>query len=50
VSVAEHYTYRVAWSAEDESFVGTVAELPSLSWLAENAPTPSRASSTWSRM
>jgi predicted HicB family RNase H-like nuclease len=35
VSVAEHYTYRVAWSAEDESFVGTVAELPSLSWLAE---------------
>lgn len=35
MSVAEHYTYRVAWSAEDESFVGTVAELPSLSWLAE---------------
>jgi predicted HicB family RNase H-like nuclease len=35
VTVAEHYTYRVAWSAEDGSFVGTVAELPSLSWLAE---------------
>jgi predicted HicB family RNase H-like nuclease len=35
VNVAEHYTYRVAWSAEDGSFVGTVAELPSLSWLAE---------------
>lgn len=29
----EHYTYRVRWSAEDEEFVGTVAELPSLSWL-----------------
>jgi predicted HicB family RNase H-like nuclease len=35
MTVAEHYTYRVAWSAEDGSFVGTVAELPSLSWLAE---------------
>jgi predicted HicB family RNase H-like nuclease len=35
VSVAEHYTYRVAWSAEDESFAGTVAELLSLSWVAE---------------
>ena len=34
MSTAEHYTYRVAWSAEDRSFVGTVAELPSLSWLA----------------
>lgn len=29
----EHYTYRVRWSAEDQEFVGTVAELPSLSWL-----------------
>lgn len=29
----EHYTYRVSWSAEDGEFVGTVAELPSLSWL-----------------
>ena len=35
MNVAEHYTYRVAWSAEDGSFVGTAAELPSLSWLAE---------------
>ncbi|MDJ1372357.1 type II toxin-antitoxin system HicB family antitoxin [Gulosibacter molinativorax] len=33
---ADHYTYRVRWSAEDQEFVGTVAELPSLSWLAEN--------------
>lgn len=29
-----HYTYRVAWSREDDEFVATVAEFPSLSWLA----------------
>ena len=29
-----HYTYRVAWSPEDDGFVATVAEFPSLSWLA----------------
>lgn len=29
-----HYTYRVAWSAEDEEFVATCLEFPSLSWLA----------------
>lgn len=29
-----HYTYRVSWSAEDEEFVATCLELPSLSWLA----------------
>lgn len=34
MTVAEHYTYRVRWSAEDESYLATVAELPSLSWLA----------------
>jgi predicted HicB family RNase H-like nuclease len=28
------YTYRVTWSAEDEEFVATCLELPSLSWLA----------------
>lgn len=28
-----HYTYRVTWSADDQEFVGLVAELPSLSWL-----------------
>ena len=33
MSAAAHYTYRVSWSAEDDSYVGTVAELPSLSWL-----------------
>lgn len=31
---ANHYTYRVHWSPEDQEFVGTVAEFPSLSWLA----------------
>jgi len=29
-----HYTYRVAWSAQDGEHVATVVELPSLSWLA----------------
>ncbi len=37
---ATHYTYRVAWSAEDREHVATVAEFPSLSWLA---PTPVEA-------
>ena len=32
---ADHYTYRVRWSVEDEAYVGTVAELPSLSWIAD---------------
>jgi predicted HicB family RNase H-like nuclease len=31
-----HYTYRVTWSASDQEFVGLVAELPSLSWLARD--------------
>lgn len=35
-----HYTYRIAWSAEDSEHVATVAEFPSLSWLA---PTPEEA-------
>ncbi|MEU7711463.1 type II toxin-antitoxin system HicB family antitoxin [Micromonospora chalcea] len=29
-----HYTYRVTWSLEDQEFVATCAEFPSLSWLA----------------
>lgn len=37
MSEPAHYTYRVRWSAEDRAFVGTVAELPSLSWIAEQA-------------
>jgi predicted HicB family RNase H-like nuclease len=32
--MSEHYTYRVAWSAEDQEFVGTCAEFPGLSHLA----------------
>lgn len=32
---AAHYTYRVRWSAEDDAYIGTVAEMPSLSWAAE---------------
>lgn len=34
MSVADHYTYRVSWSPKDDEYVGTVAEMPSLSWLA----------------
>lgn len=29
-----HYTYRVTWSPEDNEFVATCLEFPSLSWLA----------------
>ena len=32
--MVEHYTYRVSWSPEDDEFVATCAEFPSLSWLA----------------
>ena len=32
---ADHYTYRVTWSAEDDEHVGLCAEFPSLSWLAK---------------
>ena len=30
------YAYRVIWSSEDQEFVGTCAEFPSLSWLEED--------------
>lgn len=33
---AEHYSYRVRWSAEDSAYIGTVAEMPSLSWASES--------------
>jgi len=33
---AEHYTYVLAFSAEDNQYVGTVVEFPSLSWLANS--------------
>ena len=32
---ADHYTYRVRWSAEDAAYIGTVAEMPSLSRAAD---------------
>ena len=38
--MSEHYTYRVTWSPEDESYVGMCVEFPSLSWLAQ---TPNEA-------
>ncbi len=31
-----HYAYRVTWSAEDQEFVATCLEFPSLSWLADS--------------
>ncbi|GIJ76072.1 Predicted nuclease of the RNAse H fold, HicB family [Micromonospora phaseoli] len=31
-----HYTYRVTWSAQDDEFVATCVEFPSLSWLASS--------------
>lgn len=31
---AAHYTFRVSWSAQDDQFVATCVEFPSLSWLA----------------
>jgi predicted HicB family RNase H-like nuclease len=34
MTMADHYTHRVTWSAEDEEFVGLCTEFPSLSWLA----------------
>jgi predicted HicB family RNase H-like nuclease len=33
----DKYTYRVMWSEEDQEFVGSCAEFPSLSWLASTA-------------
>lgn len=31
----DRYTYQVAWSEDDSEYVATVAEFPSLSWLAD---------------
>lgn len=36
MTTADHYTYRLTWSAEDEAYVATAAEFPSLSWLADD--------------
>lgn len=30
---ANHYTYRITWSPQDQEFVATAAEFPHLSWL-----------------
>ncbi|MCF6767197.1 toxin-antitoxin system HicB family antitoxin [Thiotrichales bacterium 19S11-10] len=30
---ADHYTYRVTWSPDDNEYIGLCAEFPSLSWL-----------------
>ena len=38
--MADRYTYRVTWSAEDNEYVGLCVEFPSLSWLA---PVPEEA-------
>lgn len=35
---ADHYAYRVSWSTDDNGYIGTAAEWPSLSW-ADEAPT-----------
>ena len=32
----DHYTYRVTWLQEDNSYVGLCTEFPSLSWLASS--------------
>lgn len=37
VSLVEKYTYQTFWSAEDQEFVSTVLEFPSLSCLAESS-------------
>lgn len=34
--LGDHYTYRLRWSAEDEAFIATIAEMPSLSWIADD--------------
>ncbi|MDI3195693.1 toxin-antitoxin system HicB family antitoxin [Pseudarthrobacter sp. AL07] len=35
-SPVAHYRYSVQWSPEDDEFVATVLEFPSLSWLDED--------------
>lgn len=36
-TLIDQYTYRVTWSQEDQEFVGSCLELPSLSWLEKTA-------------
>ena len=35
----DRYTYRVTWSEDDNEYVGSCAEFPSLSWLAQTPET-----------
>ena len=35
----DRYTYRIAWSEDDNEYVGLCAEFPSLSWLAKTPET-----------
>lgn len=39
MTLGDRYSYRVGWSAEDEAYVGTVEELPSLCWVADSLET-----------
>ena len=32
--MADSYSYSVAWSQEDDSYVGLCTEFPSLSWMS----------------
>jgi len=34
MKTTDQYAYRVSWSEEDEEYVATCVEFPSLSWLA----------------
>jgi predicted HicB family RNase H-like nuclease len=38
----DHYTYRLSWSPDDDEYVATCAEFPSLSWLAADELTALR--------
>ncbi|NBY15500.1 MAG: toxin-antitoxin system HicB family antitoxin [Actinobacteria bacterium] len=33
---ADHYTYRIYWSAQDSEYIATVIEFPSLSWCSDS--------------
>lgn len=35
-SLADRFSYSVRWSEEDEGFLATVAEFPSLSWIDDD--------------
>lgn len=37
MKMIDHYNYRVSWSDEDEKYLATCVEFPSLSWL-DSAP------------